>query len=129
MDLEPQNIFSYIAEQQSSNNNHKCLRVLITLNKILTTEQIGSSVLGKFIRHLKIMNNNKICMFAEKYLLYMFDKRNGLFSFIQSVMEKRNFDETIIQSIEIISVFINNFSDKLENYILGKITLKNLKIL
>ncbi|KAF7267164.1 hypothetical protein GWI33_019585 [Rhynchophorus ferrugineus] len=109
MDLEPHNIFSYLAEQRKNDNNHECLRILTSLNQNLITEQISSSVL-------------------DKYLLYMFSKKNGLFPFINSVLSKRQFEETVIQSIEIISVFINNFSDKLENYILD-INENSVKIL
>ncbi|XP_066140487.1 DNA-dependent protein kinase catalytic subunit-like [Euwallacea fornicatus] len=111
MDIEPQNFFHILREhsRDSINGSAECHRLLTILNYNLTEEQLNTTII-------------------DLYILYIFDKSNGLLSFVLENISTPKFDHSCVKSLEIVYTLISNFSHHIEEYILD-INEKCLKLL
>ncbi|XP_066255512.1 DNA-dependent protein kinase catalytic subunit-like [Euwallacea similis] len=111
MDIEPQNLFHILREHSrgSVNDPAECHRLLTILNYNLTEEQLNTTLI-------------------DLYIFYIFDKANGLLSFVLENILNPKFDNSCVKSLEIVYTLISTFSHNIEEYILD-INQKCLKLL
>ncbi|CAG9767394.1 unnamed protein product [Ceutorhynchus assimilis] len=111
MDIDPQNFFQTLKNQSTDSfkGPTECLRLLAILNYNFTEEQLDASLVDLYIYHI-------------------FNKTNGIFSFILEVVNNSKFDYATGKSFELIYTILNNFSNKIGDSVLD-INDKCLKVL
>jgi hypothetical protein len=100
MDLDPRIFFNLLFEYAEDDNvgPKKCSQLFTNLNDVLTREQLNISALDLYLQHL-------------------FSRSQGLLCYITKIINKKPFQSSVTNALEIIYILINNFSRKVEKYV------------
>ncbi|KAJ3652171.1 hypothetical protein Zmor_018159 [Zophobas morio] len=100
MDLDLRRFFTLLYQYLEDENAgpRQCNQLIMNLNDVLTREQVNIPDL-------------------DLYLQYLFNKSEGLLDFVTKIVNKKQFQSSVIYVFEIIYTLINNFSSKVEKYI------------